>query len=75
MFQAHPSRYPGKITVIGSPGEEGGGGKIIMIEAFEDVDVAMMLHATNKGVLHAETLCSSRVRINIYIYIVLHDLC
>ncbi|OQR79166.1 peptidase M20 domain-containing protein 2-like [Tropilaelaps mercedesae] len=61
VMTAHPSRYPGRITVIGSPGEEGGGGKIIMLEAFEDVDVAMMLHAFNKGVLHAETLCSSRL--------------
>ncbi|XP_022645530.1 peptidase M20 domain-containing protein 2-like isoform X1 [Varroa destructor] len=56
-----PSRYPGKITVIGSPGEEGGGGKIIMIEAFNDVDVAMMLHPSNKGILHTESICSSRI--------------
>nr|KAG5696808.1 hypothetical protein BaRGS_012831 [Batillaria attramentaria] len=34
------------LTVLGSPAEEGGGGKVKMIEAgvFDDVDVAMMAH-------------------------------
>jgi amidohydrolase len=38
----------GTIVVLGSPAEEGGGGKILMIEAgaFEDIDAAMMLHPT-----------------------------
>ena len=32
--------------MIGTPAEEGGGGKVTMIEgkAFDDVDVAMMVH-------------------------------
>lgn len=32
--------------MIGTPGEEGGGGKIILLEegVFDDVDVAMMSH-------------------------------
>ena len=36
----------GRLLVIGTPAEEGGGGKVIMIErgAFDDVDVAMMVH-------------------------------
>lgn len=36
----------GKLSVIGTPGEEGGGGKIILLEegVFDDVDVAMMSH-------------------------------
>ncbi len=38
----------GTIVVLGSPAEEGGGGKILMTEAgaFEDIDAAMMLHPT-----------------------------
>ncbi|MCL4448217.1 MAG: M20 family metallopeptidase [Actinobacteria bacterium] len=34
------------VKVLGTPGEEGGGGKIIMLQrgAFEDVSVAMMVH-------------------------------
>ena len=35
-----------QLTILGTPGEEGGGGKIDMIDAkvFDDVDVAMMAH-------------------------------
>lgn len=37
---------PGKLVVLGSPGEEGGGGKIYLIEAgyLGGVDAAMMIH-------------------------------
>jgi amidohydrolase len=36
----------GKVVVLGSPAEEGGGGKVYMVErgAFDGVDAAMMLH-------------------------------
>ncbi|KAK6169462.1 hypothetical protein SNE40_020513 [Patella caerulea] len=36
----------GKVTVLGTPAEEGGGGKIDMINAkvFDDIDIAMMSH-------------------------------
>ena len=36
----------GRVTVLGTPAEEGGGGKIRLIDngAFQDVDVAMMIH-------------------------------
>jgi amidohydrolase len=38
----------GTVVVLGSPAEEGGGGKVFMVErgAFEGVDAAMMLHPT-----------------------------
>lgn len=37
---------PGCVTVMGTPAEEGGGGKALMIknDCFRDVDVAMMVH-------------------------------
>ncbi len=37
---------PGKLIFMGTPAEEGGGGKIFMIDAglFKDVDAAMMFH-------------------------------
>ncbi|MCE7747096.1 MAG: M20 family metallopeptidase [Candidatus Heimdallarchaeota archaeon] len=37
---------PGKLIFMGTPAEEGGGGKVFMIEAglFKDVDAAMMFH-------------------------------
>ena len=36
----------GRLTVMGTPAEEGGGGKIKLINngAFEDIDIAMMVH-------------------------------
>jgi amidohydrolase len=38
--------YPGRLVVIGTPAEEGGAGKVRLMEAgvFRDVDAAMMIH-------------------------------
>src|SRR3954452_4238928 len=40
----------GRIVVLGTPAEEGGGGKVLMIErgAFEGVDAAMMVHPADQ---------------------------
>ena len=37
-----------QLHVVGTPGEEAGGGKVLMLEAgtFQDVDAAMMCHPT-----------------------------
>src|SRR5437016_6011697 len=48
-------RHPGKVLVIGTPAEEGGGGKIRLIRGgiFQEVDAAMMFHPdTRTQVLH-----------------------
>jgi amidohydrolase len=48
-------RTPGRVLVIGTPAEEGGGGKIRLIRAgiFQEVDAAMMFHPdTRTQVLH-----------------------
>lgn len=48
-------RYPGRVMVIGTPAEEGGGGKIRLINAgiFQTVDAAMMFHPSSRTqVLH-----------------------
>lgn len=39
----------GKVSLIGSPAEEGGGGKIKLLErgAFKDIDASMMVHPTS----------------------------
>ncbi|WP_421120127.1 amidohydrolase [Aquihabitans daechungensis] len=36
----------GTVVILGTPGEEGGGGKVLMAEqgAFEDIDAALMVH-------------------------------
>ncbi len=45
------SELDGNLVVIGTPGEEGGGGKAILIEdgAFKDVDAALMIHPMNEN--------------------------
>jgi len=42
--------YPGTVLVMGTPGEEGGGGKRMMIEAglFKGIDAALMFHPSFK---------------------------
>jgi amidohydrolase len=42
---------PGKVVVIGTPAEEGGGGKIKMIDAgvFEDIDICLSSHPSPDG--------------------------
>ncbi len=49
LAQAVPD-HPGSLLVIGSPAEEGGGGKVNMIErgAYPRVDAALMIHPSNK---------------------------
>jgi len=41
--------YDGSVSIIGTPAEEGAGGKIILLEkgVFDDVDFALMMHPTS----------------------------
>lgn len=41
---------PGTLVVLGTPGEEGAGGKVIMLErgAFQGIDAAMMFHPSSR---------------------------
>lgn len=45
-LRQHLPQIPGSIAVVGTPAEEGGGGKILLAEAgvFQKMDVAMMFH-------------------------------
>jgi amidohydrolase len=53
----------GRIHVIGTPAEEGGGGKIRLIQGgvFQGVDVAMMVHGWDQWILHQDLLGIVRV--------------
>lgn len=53
----------GKVQVIGTPAEEGGGGKILLLErgAFEGVDAALMFHAGARTMTTRGSLAASRV--------------
>src|SRR5437016_6342068 len=53
----------GRVQVIGTPAEEGGGGKVKLIRAgvFRDVDAAMMCHGWDTWILHQDLLGIVRV--------------
>jgi amidohydrolase len=53
----------GRIQVIGTPAEEGGGGKVKLIQGgvFDHVDVAMMIHGFDRWILHQDLLGIVRV--------------
>lgn len=59
---------PGCIQLIGTPGEEGGGGKVILTEAdvFDKVDAAMMFHPSGKTVLWRYTLARHKLSIEFF---------
>jgi amidohydrolase len=59
LMQALPE-LPGTLRVIGTPGEEGAGGKVIELEAglFDDVDAALMFHPGDKTVPIRHALAS-----------------
>jgi amidohydrolase len=53
-LQANLGNLPGKVMVIGTPAEEGGGGKIRMLDAgvFKDVDAVLSSHpSSNRTVI------------------------
>jgi amidohydrolase len=57
-------RLPGgRVQVIGTPAEEGGGGKVRLIRGgvFKDVDCAMMIHGFDRTILHQDLLGIVRV--------------
>jgi amidohydrolase len=58
------ARLPaGRVAVIGTPAEEGGGGKVKLVNAgvFADVDCAMMIHGFDRTILHQDLLGIVRV--------------
>ncbi len=59
-------QVPGKIVVMGTPGEEGGGGKIIMIEnrCFDDIDFAMMIHPATENLICRGGLATRKVSVS-----------
>ncbi len=56
---------PGKTVVLGTPAEEAGGGKVLMLErgAFAGVDVAMMVHPASYTLTTRPSLTSYRLKV------------
>jgi amidohydrolase len=58
-------QLPGRVLVIGTPAEEGGGGKIKLLDRgiFHDVDAAMMVHPSGYTMTNRASLASNRLKI------------
>jgi amidohydrolase len=57
------AELPGRVVVIGTPAEEGGGGKVILVEKgiFNDVDAAMIVHPSGRTIVVRGSLASTRL--------------
>ncbi len=58
----------GTVQLIGTPAEEGGGGKVIMVEAgvFDEVNAAMMVHPSDRNLTSRGSLAVSELKIDFY---------
>ncbi len=58
----------GDLKLIGSPAEEKGGGKVIMLErgAFDGVDAAMMVHPGTKAMVARGSIASNALRFEFF---------
>lgn len=65
---AFSGQLPGEIIVAGTPAEEGGGGKIHMVNRgfFRDVDAAMMVHPSNRTVVAKNFLAMTSMEFHFY---------
>lgn len=56
------------VTVVGTPGEEGGGGKVILAEAgvFDDLDAAMMVHPSGNNTLWKHSLGRRKLNLEFF---------
>jgi amidohydrolase len=61
-------RINGNIQVIGTPAEEGDGGKIILANAgvFNNVDAAMMFHPASKNMVLRPSLASTELKVEFF---------
>jgi len=62
------SELKGQVQIIGTPAEEGGGGKIILAKAgmFISVDAAMMFHPADRNMVLRQSLASSRLKVEFF---------
>ncbi|HEY1701841.1 MAG TPA: amidohydrolase [Trebonia sp.] len=66
VFQG--TALPGTLRVIGTPGEEGKGGKVTELEAgvFDDVDAALMFHPANTTMMIRHSLASQPMTVKFH---------
>ncbi|MFM8530092.1 MAG: M20 family metallopeptidase [Ilumatobacteraceae bacterium] len=58
----------GRVAIMGTPAEEGGGGKIMMARqgAFDDVDAAMMIHPADADLIRMDTIAVQNVAVEFF---------
>ena len=56
----------GRVLILGTPAEEGGGGKVLMAErgAFDGVDAALMVHPADRDLRQMTTIAIQRLRVS-----------
>lgn len=56
---------PGEVVVLGTPGEEGPGGKIYLADrgAFDNVDFALMIHPANENIIGRGGLAAQSITV------------
>lgn len=61
-------KIDGKIVVMGTPAEEGGGGKVIMVEkgCFEGIDYGLMIHPSTRNLICRGGLATRGVKIEYF---------
>ncbi len=62
------SELPGRLLFLGTPAEEGGGGKVLMIDVglFEGVDAAIMFHPSTNTTIGRGSLAITEVKIEFH---------
>jgi amidohydrolase len=60
------SELGGRVLILGTPAEEGGGGKVFMAEqgAFDGVDAALMVHPADRDLRMMTTIAVQRLRVS-----------
>ncbi len=60
--------FGGRITVLATPAEEGGGGKVIMLKngAFDHLDTAMLIHSANETVVNDISYSRTDIIVDFY---------
>jgi amidohydrolase len=60
--------HTGTLALIGTPGEEGGGGKIKLLDAgvFEGIDAVLMFHPADRTLVMRRALAAAHVRVEFH---------
>jgi amidohydrolase len=59
-------QLPGQLAVYGTPAEEGGGGKVLMVNRgiFKKVDAALIFHPSIKNITNRGSLAATRIELS-----------